>query len=650
LQIEKENDTLKAKVEQMREKMSSLAAQSQMEQETEIKINVLATSDNASAKETLENEGTNDGDDDDDDEDKPLDEKKQEALNKISLKHIDEELTSVNQSIHLFIEEKKELQKQSEENKKEEEDKELEQKNERIRELELEKEALNKKLVSIEASLARWIFRACDYKSDVSKLNEKWSSSEQVINDLSRDLAEANKRVAVTQDKLNELTQSLDIQVRQVSELSVLNKDLEVRVKLLQVVPKEFTEAQTQTSVEAQHGRLVGAKTSGLVAQTAAKLHQLINSTGLEKEELRKDESTTLAVVKTAQSTSSSSLETAAGCTNKRIESLTSEISQLKTKLDALILERNSYKCKNDELTSDLNSLRQTLKSATASAVVVSPQLVATKSTNTNSKLEARSTQTHSNSHTSSTQTCTQISELTTSSSSTSNLVNTNNAKIDQLKKDLDCMRLKLTKEQNDLNAQIDEKNTELKRLEDTIKHLLKQIEDLHTRLNESVANKDTLQKSHDEQVAKLNSNFKIEKQISDTIIQQQKKLLYYLQMKLNGDTPVESTCEKSNDHHHNHGIGNNNHSSNKKFKFKHSKPSHNSNPLLANLHKTTNQQIINNKVTNSKEAVIVNKKLNDITTELNTNYEVYSSMSAKNQMELNKFDKKYSNLCYSIK
>ena len=37
------------------------------------------------------------------------------------------------------------------------------------------------------------------------------------------------------------------------------------------------------------------------------------------------------------------------------------------------------------------------------------------------------------------------------------------------------------------------------------------------------------------------------------------------------------------------------------------------------------------------------NKKLNEIATQLNSNYEVYSSMSAKNQMEFNKLDKKYS-------
>ena len=625
MQIEKENDTLKAKVEQMREKMNSLTAQSNVEQIIEIRHEETDEKDDQNENESLN------------DESHEVDEQKQEALNKLSLKHIDEELTSVNQSIHLFIEEKKEFQKQSgDENINN--DKELTLNKERISELELEKEALSKKLVSIEASLARWIFRACDYKSDLSKLNEKWSSSEQVINELTQDLAESNKNLDETKTKLNELTHSLDIHVRQVSELTALNKELELELESLRVVPKEKIDVHTQTSVEPQPSRLVGPKTSGLVAQTAAKLHQLIHSTCLDKDELRKEELT----VKPTQSTSSSSLDTAAGCNTKRIETLMSEINQLKTKLDTLILEKNAYKCKNDELLSDLNSLKQTM------TPVVSPQSFsqATKATSTSSKYETRSTQTHSNAkHTSSTQTSTQISELTTASSttSTSNLVNTNNTKIEQLRKDLDCMRLKLTKEQNDLNAQIDEKNTELKRLEDTIKHLLKQIEDLNVRLNESVASKDLLAKSHEEQLVKLNGNFKIEKQISDTIIQQQKKLLYYLQMKLNGDMPVESTCEKNNEHNHGSGSSSNNnhhHSHGKKFKFKQSKPSHN--PLLANLHKTTNQQIINNRVTNSKEAVVgANKKLNDITSELNTNYEVYSSLSAKNQMELNKLDKK---------
>ena len=161
-----------------------------------------------------------------------------------------------------------------------------------------------------------------------------------------------------------------------------------------------------------------------------------------------------------------------------------------------------------------------------------------------------RSTQTHSHAkHSSSTQTCTQISDLSSNlSTSSSSLTST---KLDQVRKELDFFKLKLTKEQNDLNAQIDEKNLELKRLEDTIKHLLKQIEELNAKLSEHAIGSDLMQKNHDEQLAKLNGNFKIEKQISDTIIQQQKKLLYYLQMKLNGDSPVESSSDKGSDHHH---------------------------------------------------------------------------------------------------
>ena len=41
------------------------------------------------------------------------------------------------------------------------------------------------------------------------------------------------------------------------------------------------------------------------------------------------------------------------------------------------------------------------------------------------------------------------------------------------------------------------------------------------------------------------------------------------------------------------------------------------------------------------KTDVNTNTKLNEITTQLNSNYEVYSSMSAKNQMEFNKYEKR---------
>ena len=234
--------------------------------------------------------------------------------------------------------------------------KELSLKTERVQELELEKEALNKKVAGIEASLARWIFRACDYKSEVTKLSERCASNEQFTSDMSAELSSVNVQLAEWATKISELEASLADKIAQVSELDALWKSAQVKLASLSD-EKDRRDAQTQTqSSVVESARLVSNKTSGLVAQTAAKLHQLINSTSIEKDDTRVETRTA-----PVQSTSSSSLETAGSINQKRVESLTSEIAQLKSKLDTLILEKNSYKCKNEELTSDLNSLKQTL-------------------------------------------------------------------------------------------------------------------------------------------------------------------------------------------------------------------------------------------------------------------------------------------------
>lgn len=82
--------------------------------------------------------------------------------------------------------------------------------------------------------------------------------------------------------------------------------------------------------------------------------------------------------------------------------------------------------------------------------------------------------------------------------------------------------------------------------------------------------------------MSKLLSEFNQSKQISDTIINQQKKLLDYLQIRLKqGDEPSS--------HHHN--LIN---IFNKKKIQKSASASSHANPLLAHLHKTTNQAFLN--------------------------------------------------------
>ena len=49
----------------------------------------------------------------------------------------------------------------------------------RVDELKIEKEALIKKISSIESSLGRWIFRACDYKDELRQMDYELYREEQ---------------------------------------------------------------------------------------------------------------------------------------------------------------------------------------------------------------------------------------------------------------------------------------------------------------------------------------------------------------------------------------------------------------------------------------------------------------------------------------
>jgi chromosome segregation ATPase len=94
-------------------------------------------------------------------------------LNKLSMQHVDAELNQAEAVAQSFFEEN--AKKNEEEPSLEETNYrfEHEQQKHRIEELEMEKKMMETKLGNIEASLARWIFRACDDKAELTKLQEK---------------------------------------------------------------------------------------------------------------------------------------------------------------------------------------------------------------------------------------------------------------------------------------------------------------------------------------------------------------------------------------------------------------------------------------------------------------------------------------------
>ncbi len=205
------------------------------------------------------------------------------------------------------------------------------------------------------------------------------------------------------------------------------------------------------------------------------------------------------------------------------------------------------------------------------------------------------------------------------------------------MKRDFDSLKLKSTKETNDWRNKLDERCDEVKKLEESIKtektlslQLNKTIADLTEKVEKLQGEMVDLKQSYEAKLVQCAQDHKVEKEISGTIILQQKKLLDYMQLKLGGAFAgfIESSAA-----HTGAGTESNGHNLinllNKKFKS-----SSNSNPLLANLQKTTNQQYLNKPTSEASKKAGGKKdhqKLSEIEAELNSNYVTYSELNKKN-------------------
>lgn len=121
-------------------------------------------------------------------------------VNRLSMKHMSEEMNEVNRQSIV-----KSPVNPTNGHESDAEGNEIVLKQQRINELEMELESLNNKLKNIEACLARWIFRACDYKLDLDKLKEKSEVYEQQRVELEQTrtkLADALGRVDVLTNEL----------------------------------------------------------------------------------------------------------------------------------------------------------------------------------------------------------------------------------------------------------------------------------------------------------------------------------------------------------------------------------------------------------------------------------------------------------------
>ena len=150
----------------------------------------------------------------------------------------------------------------------------------RIRELELEIDALNNRVTSIESSLARWIFRACDYKADLEKAKEASSSIDQ-------ELADAKRIVAYLEANLSQVSKELEAKTvelskylcRQVSDKQIGTDRVSHNSQEVQTIIVETRVVDVQTDVIYNTTVIP----TGVVAQQAAKLNTVCFNELLQK-------------------------------------------------------------------------------------------------------------------------------------------------------------------------------------------------------------------------------------------------------------------------------------------------------------------------------------------------------------------------------
>ena len=246
----------------------------------------------------------------------------------------------------------------------------------RIDELEVEKGMLESKHASVEAALARWIFKACDNNTDLNKIKERAiqleRENEEVraeMQQLRNDRDSSLKLFKLNQENLNDTKSILSEKNRELEKLSTRNMSLEVENhelndRLEQLTKKIFEEMWTQTDplishdvyiqtldvIEAIVNKTVSSSNinngNGIVANMAAKFNG--------------GKGVTSPVVTSPVATGGAS----SGATPDSIDAagLYNELKSVKVKNDHLIMEKMSLKSRNEELKVENEELRSKLE------------------------------------------------------------------------------------------------------------------------------------------------------------------------------------------------------------------------------------------------------------------------------------------------
>ena len=297
------------------------------------------------------------------------DNEENEIISTMSMQHINHELINATRSAESFIEKNNFLESSRRDEEKDTTadtnllKQEIEQLKQKIDELTLEKVALETKLDSIEKSLQRWIFRACDDKCNLKNSEEKCEKLEADLKTLTSEnqTIQADREAEAKILELNKIQLS-DIQLtleqtqllltdkeNHVNRLTTLTNQLEVENQEL-VLRLEYYLNKTYSDMDTQTTEVQNNNTNNKTTSSCSKLNELsAMNNGHVAKTAAKFNTNTQPVVNTLQSQTSSS-------------DINTELKSVKLKNDNLIIEKSQLKFKNDELKFENEELKHKIE------------------------------------------------------------------------------------------------------------------------------------------------------------------------------------------------------------------------------------------------------------------------------------------------
>ena len=263
----------------------------------------------------------------------------------------------------------------------------------------MEKSLLAKKLSSIEASLTRWIFRACDYKTDLQQARHECDEAKKDFNIMNESKQKIEEKLNELEKSYNNLEMKYESEKTQQSKMKIQIKELESDLEYSNQVTKNLNEKIENLnfdlknssfkieSVLKEHEKITTEKINMLnnqiqtltVSKSKLEGEKRLADKDIEalkknlnevkrKIELNEHENCDLKAKITKYDaevynikdlkTLNEQLKSENQYFNKKIESLLTENNSIKKKFDSNLLEKNSIKCKYEEVVRELIDLK----------------------------------------------------------------------------------------------------------------------------------------------------------------------------------------------------------------------------------------------------------------------------------------------------